>query len=269
MAWTKERIGSPLRDSRSRKSRWGSALQDALSGAQQAPQMRRARTRGSQAAGLGDGTGGGTPVTRVCSDGAGVPGPLLSAGAGRQEPPEAIAQGGTRGARGRPWMTPRMVGSAHRARGESDNRRLSGPAESSSVHMGDRPREAKERGRTGAALRPQSAQALGKSRRGQRPRRTGQPSPGRRATAEEGPHRRPLTHVKGGASRPRSSTKQRGSKASGAAAGCGESRRPGEHGGEGKTPFGCASCPYPLRTGGQWRVAARWSSQQSGGSPRR
>ena len=31
-----------------------------------------------------------------------------------------------------------------------------------------------------------------------------------------------------------------------AAAVCGESRTYGHNGGDGKTPFGCASCPYPL-----------------------
>jgi hypothetical protein len=28
---------------------------------------------------------------------------------------------------------------------------------------------------------------------------------------------------------------------------CGESRTYGDNGGDGKTQFGCASCPYPLR----------------------
>ncbi len=45
-------------------------------------------------------------------------------------------------------------------------------------------------------------------------------------------------------------------KPSQAVAGCGESRTHGGKEGEGKTPCGCASCPYPLRTGGQQRVAA-------------
>jgi hypothetical protein len=35
-------------------------------------------------------------------------------------------------------------------------------------------------------------------------------------------------------------------KSSQAAAVCGESRMHGHNGGDGKTQFGCASCPYPL-----------------------
>jgi hypothetical protein len=39
---------------------------------------------------------------------------------------------------------------------------------------------------------------------------------------------------------------------------CGESRMHGDNGGDGKTPFGCASCPYPLRTGGTVTVPTVW-----------
>jgi len=45
---------------------------------------------------------------------------------------------------------------------------------------------------------------------------------------------------------------------------CGESRTHGDNGGDGETQFGCALCPYPLRTGGQRWCAARCSRQRSG-----
>jgi len=44
---------------------------------------------------------------------------------------------------------------------------------------------------------------------------------------------------------------------------CGESRTHGDNGGDGETPFGCALCPYPLRTGGQRWCATQWSSRKS------
>jgi hypothetical protein len=45
---------------------------------------------------------------------------------------------------------------------------------------------------------------------------------------------------------------------------CGESRTHGDNGGDGKTQFGCASCPYPLsRSAG----SAAWQFCGGGGAP--
>ena len=96
------------------------------------------------------------------------------------------------------------------AMGESDNRHLSCPAESIAVNMGDLPRDDKESGSTGEAIRPKSSNALGKSQRGHSTRRTGKPSTGGRATAYEVPQSMTLTNVKVGESLPRSSEKKRG-----------------------------------------------------------
>jgi hypothetical protein len=103
--------------------------------------------------------------------------------AARQAPPESLTPCGTRGERGRTWMPPSRVGSAHRARGEAANRRLSCPAASTSVTLGARPREDQASGSAGAGIRPQASHALGKRPRGHRPWRTGTPSTGGRATA--------------------------------------------------------------------------------------
>jgi hypothetical protein len=50
----------------------------------------------------------------------------------------------------------------------------------------------------------------------------------------------------GGESCPMSSERKE-EKSSQAVAVCGESRTHGDNGGDGKTPFGCASRPYPLK----------------------
>jgi hypothetical protein len=46
---------------------------------------------------------------------------------------------------------------------------------------------------------------------------------------------------------------------------CGESRMHGDNGGDGKTQFGCASCPYPLQTGGTVAVPTVLVQTQVGG----
>ena len=60
------------------------------------------------------------------------------------------------------------------------------------------------------------------------------------------------------------SSERKEEKPSQAVAVCGESRTHGDNGGDGKTQFGCASCPYPLRTGEQRRFAARRPRQRLG-----
>jgi hypothetical protein len=44
------------------------------------------------------------------------------------------------------------------------------------------------------------------------------------------------------------SSERKEQKPSQAVAVCGESRTPGDNGGDGKTQFGCASRPYPLKS---------------------
>jgi hypothetical protein len=47
------------------------------------------------------------------------------------------------------------------------------------------------------------------------------------------------------------SSERKEQKPSQAVAVCGESRTPGDNGGDGKTQFGCASRPYPLKSWSQ------------------
>jgi hypothetical protein len=117
--------------------------------------------------------------------------------------------------------------------------------EARTLHLGERPRQGQERARREPDRAPASSEAPCRRLRGQSRQRGGKPRPGRRAppcqVCAESP--RCMSRLGQPCQGQRRTTSWHSFPG---VAGCGESRRHGGHGGDGKTPFGWASCPYPL-----------------------